>query len=131
MNKNTKALLGVLSFVPLATLIAYIIFFVRFFFRIAQDAQGPQQFDEPAAFFVTFIPLFVVLGIGSLVALFLFIYYIYCSIKDVSATENDKLLWVLLIVFLSYLAFPLYWFIRIWDNPNFSTKEEGLDAYDN
>lgn len=131
MTKNTKIFLGVLSFVPLVTLIAYFVFFVRIFLNMLQDSHSLSSVDNPESFFLSFIPLIILLGIGSLVGLFLLVYFIYCSIKDVSATENNKLLWVLLLIFLNYLSFPIYWFIRIWKNPNFSTQEEGLDQYDN
>lgn len=131
MTKNTKIFLGVLSFVPLVTLIAYFVFFVRIFLNMLQDSHSLSSVDNPESFFLSFIPLIILLGIGSLVGLFLLVYFIYCSIKDVSATENNKLLWVLLLIFLNYLSFPIYWFIRIWKNPNFSTQEQGLDQYDN
>lgn len=131
MTKNTKIFLGVLSFIPLVTLIAYFVFFVRIFLNMLQDSHSLSSVDNPESFFLSFIPLVILLGIGSLVGLFLLVYFIYCSIKDVSATENDKLLWVLLLIFLNYLSFPIYWFIRIWKNPNFSTQEQGLDQYDN
>ena len=130
MIRNTKILLGVLSVIPLITLAIYFIFFIRFFFKIASEAEGPTQFEDPSAFLTVFLPIILVLIIGSLVGLFLFVYFIICSIKDVSATENDKLLWVLLLIFLSYLVFPIYWYIRIWDNPKFSMKEE-LGEYTN
>lgn len=127
MNKNTKILLGILSFIPFLAIAGYFFFIFK---MIILGSFSSIEGDNPMNFFRTFIPLFLMMGIGVLVGLGLFVYYLICAIRDVSASENDKLLWILLLVFLSYLVYPFYWYIRIWSNPDFSLKKVDKDIID-
>ncbi len=129
MTSNSKLLVGILSFIPFTGLIVYLVYFFSFFFGAILHEEPPA--GDPGEFVLQFIPLFIILGITSVVGLGMFIYLLICAIKDVSATENDKILWILLIVFLSYLIFPFYWYFRIWKNPDFSLNNSVKTDYTN
>jgi len=94
-------------------------------------ANKGQDLAEPTEFLSSFLPAIILVVIGALLGTFLFIYFLILAIKDKSSKENDRILWVLLLVLVSPLAFPLYWYVRLWTNPNFSTEENDLGNYNN
>lgn len=125
MTRNNKILFGILSFIPLIGMIIGMILYFSFIFSIIGSSmhnpgQPPEFVDNPAELFQNIIPAIIILAISGMVGLGLFIYFLICAIKDVSATESDKLLWILLLVFMSYLVMPVFWYVRIWSNPDFS-----------
>lgn len=127
MTRNNKILFGVLSFIPLIGMIIGMVLYFSFIFSIVgasidNPGQPPEFAQNPAELFRSIIPAVIILFISGMVGLGLFIYFLICAIKDVSATENDKILWILLLVFLSYFVMPIYWYVRIWSNPDFSMK---------
>jgi hypothetical protein len=131
MNKNQKILLGVLSFIPLICLIIGFGYYFSFIFSMidasATGNNSQMEFSEGSKTFLkVFVPFLVSIIIASFIGIGLLIYFIIAAIKDASATENDRILWVLLLVFLSYIIYPVYWYVRIWSNPNFaiSTKKD-------
>ena len=85
------------------------------------------QEDEVVEFFMPMMQSYIILIFGVLVNFALMIINIVFAIKDNSATENDRLIWVLLLVFVSVIAHPLYWYLRIWSNQNFSIGDSPTD----
>jgi uncharacterized membrane protein len=129
MQRNQKILLGILSFIPLISIITYLVIMFKFVFNVM--ANKGQDLAEPTEFLSSFLPAIILVVIGALLGTFLFIYFLILAIKDKSSKENDRILWVLLLVLVSPLAFPLYWYVRLWTNPNFSTEENDLGNYNN
>jgi hypothetical protein len=129
MQRNQKILLGILSFIPLISIITYLVIMFKFVFNVM--ANKGQDLAEPTEFLSSFLPAIILVVIGALLGTFLFIYFLILAIKDKSSKENDRILWVLLLVLVSPLAFPLYWYVRLWTNPNFTTEENDLGNYNN
>ncbi len=129
MQRNQKVLLGILSFIPLISIITYLVIMFKFVFNVM--ANKGQDLAEPTEFLSSFMPALILVVIGALLGTFLFIYFLILAIKDKSSKENDRILWVLLLVLISPLAFPLYWYVRLWTNPNFSTEENDIGQYSN
>ena len=127
MTRNNKILLGIASFIPIIAFIigmgAYISFIFTMMDGAVSNGNNPPFADHPSELFKTILPAMAGIFLASIVGIALFIYFIICAIKDKSASENDQILWVLLLVFLSYFIFPVYWFFRIWKNENFSLTE--------
>ncbi|MEY2923821.1 MAG: hypothetical protein RLZZ337_361 [Bacteroidota bacterium] len=129
MQHNYKILLGVLSILPLISLGLYLFIIFRFVFFSIQNGQN--ELEDPAQLVQTFLPAIAFLILGLATGVFLFVYFLILAIKDKSSTENERILWVLLLVLVSPLAFPLYWYVRLWTNPKFSINEDDLDEYKN
>lgn len=129
MQRNQKVLLGILSFIPLISVIAY--FGIMFKFVFGVMVKQDQGLVEPTEFLSTFLPAIILIVLGALIGTFLFIYFLILAIKDKSSSDNDRILWVLLLVLISPLAFPLYWYVRLWTNPKFTTEETDLGNYNN
>jgi flagellar basal body-associated protein FliL len=131
MTRNHKIIIGILTFIPFIGVIFYFIFFISMFLGftglMGQEEQPEFIFD----YFSKYLPFLIAFGLSSLIGFGLFIFFLICAIRDVSATENDKLLWILLIIFVSYFAFPFYWYFRIWKNPEFSLNNAVKTDYTN
>lgn len=129
MQRNQKVLLGTLSFIPLISIIAYFVIMFKFVFGVMANQE--HGLAEPTELFTAFLPAIILIVLGALIGTFLFIYFLILAIKDKSSSDNDRILWVLLLVLISPLAFPLYWYVRLWTNPKFTTEETDLGNYTN
>lgn len=129
MKQQNKILLGILSFVPLLLSGLAFALLIRFIFTGFYEHLN-YEFDNsafPEQFFASYIWIMLCIGLGSLIGLALMITYIIFAIKDESASENDKLLWVLLLIFLSFISLPLYWYFRLWKNDKFRFEQKITD----
>ena len=52
----------------------------------------------------------VLMGIASITAM---IYFIVHAVNNKKVTSDERLIWILVIIFANVLAFPVYWFMRI------------------
>ena len=77
----------------------------------------PASIMQTFGSFIVFIILINVLYLGFM------IYYIVHVVKDKSASSEDRLLWILLLIFLNIIVFPIYWYFRIWKPRSMGKKE--------
>jgi hypothetical protein len=112
MSKSRRMLLGILSFLPLVLLVAYIITFFSFMMHIFQHVQ-----DEDV------MPQLVLEHIGGIVAiallmglshLGLLIYFIIHAINNKAVEGTERIVWILIFIFAGIVGFPIYWYMRIW-----------------
>ena len=113
MSNVLKAILGILSvlgFVVVPILIGYLL--VGFVPEmIALDQQGLEPSPEQL---LPVIGLFIgVILLVGLISFGLMIFYIIHVAQDKTATSDDRILWILLLVFFSNFALPFYWYFRI------------------
>jgi hypothetical protein len=126
MSRSLKIFLGVLSFIPIITFIIYIFRIFGTFMNVLSDP-AIMQGDEIPEEFLAMLTSMIFFIMGMMINFALMITYIVFAIKDVSASESDKILWVLLLVFISLIAVPVYWIARIWTNKNFSFEKGPTD----
>lgn len=128
MSKGVKIFLGILSFLSILMIPTLIL--VMFGTFIPEIIEMEEQGIEPDARqmlpliggFMTSIMLFGLISLG------LYIFYIIHVVQDKSATSNDRVMWILLIVFLSNLVYPFYWYFRIWKDNGPVESDQSLDA---
>ena len=75
--------------------------------------------------------MFVMFGISVLFCLGLLVFYIIHAVNNKSLTSNDRLMWMLLFLFLYVIAFMIYWYLKIWQDKSAelqSTNSEYLDS---
>ena len=125
MKRENKILLGVLSFIPLLAstflFIAVFRFFYQSFFQnILLEEPNSQILNSMFAHYIwiTLAGLLI-----SLLGLVMMVTFIILAIKDVSASENEKVLWVLILLFLNVISLPLFWYFRLWQNGEFSFEQ--------
>jgi Phospholipase_D-nuclease N-terminal len=115
MSKSGKLLVGILSFLPIILLIAYMIVFFSFFITIFRHAQQedvlPGMMIEHIAWIVGVALLMGFISLG------LKIYFIIHAINNKAADNSERIVWILVFIFAGMIGFPVYWYMRIWKAP--------------
>ena len=114
MSRSKKVIIGILAFLPLVSAAVFMIyFFAAFFPEIIRMEQ--EHGDVPPEFFfgnmMGFIASVIIL---VFVQLALMIYFIIHTINNKRVKNEERIIWVVLFIFVSTIAYPIYWGIRIW-----------------
>lgn len=130
MTKRKKIFLGLLSVIPLVLTLALVILsFISFTYMSPHMSRFPG--NEPAIDTTLAITELIPLGLMAIISLILIslivLTFVIISIKDRSSSENEKLIWTLIILFFSILALPLYWYFKIHLNTEFGFEPEVTD----
>ncbi|HXS36154.1 MAG TPA: PLDc N-terminal domain-containing protein [Flavipsychrobacter sp.] len=106
MNKPNKILLGILSFVPLALALVIIVFVINMVFNS----------NNPLSLYVfsDFVPIIIIGVLASMCSVGLLIYYIIDLTRERSMADGEKIMWILLFLFAPVIAYPVYFFIRVY-----------------
>jgi uncharacterized membrane protein len=111
MSKNTKIAVGILTVLPLIGIFFYIGFIFRFIMTIQNSDSAPDTEVLKNIFIVaTLLIVSILLNIGLLV------FYIVHAVNNKKLESNERVMWVLLFVFISTIAFMIYWVLRIWQD---------------
>jgi TM2 domain-containing membrane protein YozV len=110
MSKNIKLLVGLLTLLPLIGFGFYIWTFIKIFMSIA-SAGAP----DAVAIGSDFMPIITTLLLTVLMSIGLLVFYIVHAVKNKSLTSDERLMWILLFVFISTIAFMIYWALKIWN----------------
>lgn len=121
MSKNSKIFLGVLTFMPPVLFIVYLVCFFNFMFHMIPLNGDFQTKFNPLNFLTAFLPLLLVVLCMVLFSLGLLVYYIIHALNNKRMKSDDRILWVLLFVFVGLIAFPIYWYNQIWKESNSET----------
>ena len=115
MTNTRKIWLGILTFLPIVFLIAYLVFFFIFFIGMFEDIQrlenNPNVFTSE--FMANFAIMFVLIIIASFMSLGLLIYYIIHANNNAKNDNNKKLMWTLVLIFTSSIGSIVYYFAEI------------------
>ena len=118
MTKNQKIAAGIFSLLPLLSVIAYFIIFFNLFTSSIIPAIE-EKLDGPPPGFIRHMILFVIWAIVmSMISIGLMIYFLIHSINNPYVSKDERIMWILLLIFLLVIAAPIYWYMRIWDTPH-------------
>ena len=123
MTKSRKLLLGILSLLPLVFMVFYFIVFFSFFFTIMRQAQYDGDIMPPAFFrhIAMFVGLALLMGLTQVGLL---IYFIIHDIGNKAVDSTERIIWILVFIFIGMIGFPLYWWMRIWNADDRSMRSE-------
>lgn len=110
MNKSSKVWYGILSILPLIFFIAYFITFISFFFTLINQSSSSTVQPLPTAF----LSMFVVLFLAVITMLINIVIFLIHAINNKTLTDNERLIWIIMFIFLGFVAFPVYWYMRIY-----------------
>lgn len=122
MKKSKKVLLGVATIWPIFYIGVFILsIFLIFGVAAASGGTGGPS-PEPEGALALLLPLgfllFFCLHILTMVdVLALKVYYIIRAVKDQQLDQNMRIMWILLFVFATLIAEPIYWYLYIWREP--------------
>ena len=113
MTKNKKILLGVLTILPFAFIFLYLIVFIAMFLLISLSTTSANE-ANPFVFIGGFSFAFIFIFAAIALSLGLFIYYIIHVTQNKKLDSNDRLLWILVMVFAHQIGYMVYWYLKIW-----------------
>ena len=125
MSKNTKIVVGILTVLPLIGIFLYIGLAVSFIYKGDGFAPDGAGLSQNIIWMVSMLGLSIVLGIGLL------IFYIVHAVNNKKLDSNERIMWILLFVFVSTIAFMIYWVLKIWQDKDSevpATRSEFLDG---
>jgi hypothetical protein len=111
MSKNTKILVGVLTFLPFVSFIFNIWYFLKIITELSHSGNAPDT-----AVFNGFTSFAAILSFTILLSIGLLIYYIVHAVNNKALTSDERLMWILLFIFISTIAFMIYWVLKIWQD---------------
>jgi uncharacterized membrane protein len=113
MTKTSRVWLGILTFLPIALLFVYM-FCIAF---LAMDVirHGDEDMPFPVLSNI-FWMVIIALALGML-SFGLLVYYVIHAINNKNIDNNERVLWVLIFVVGTIVAFPIYYFMRILKEP--------------
>lgn len=127
MSKSSKIITGILSFLPLAAFVAYFIFFFTFIFSTFSHiatTQGQNPPDE--SFLNNFMAIFGIMAVLIVFSMIALIYFIVHAANNKKMDNNERIVWILIIIFVGMLGFPVYWYMKIWKEEEEKTPVQGF-----
>ena len=114
MSQDNKTVSGILSFLPLAAFIAYMIVFFSFFFNVIPELhRNPDEEEIIFPYLFNIILFAIILGIISLGVL---VYFIIHAVNNKAIDSTERLVWILIFIFTGMVGYPIYWYMRIQRN---------------
>lgn len=117
MSKSYKTWTGILGLIPFLMFIVYMGWFFTSFADIMVMAINQENAPvEPALIksMMNIILISIIMGLASLAAM---IVYIINAANNKTIENGEKIMWILLFVFIGLIAYPVYWFLRIKNVP--------------
>lgn len=132
LNKPSKIILGILTFLPLIVGASLVVFgFLQLFsFIFSEDPIMPMMFLSYLGYIVPYLFFFflIYLGMG--------IFYLVHIVRNKSLDSEKKFLWMVVLFVLNTFSMPVYWYMHVWRNkptdfesdPVFDTYESGTQS---
>ena len=115
MSRSTKALVGLLSFLPMILVIG---FFIMLFSYFPRFFEWENYEPAPQEVFGVIAPIFIVIMIMAIISLGLLIFFIIHLIRYKGMEPVERIIWILVFFFVGIVGYPIYWYMRIWrDEP--------------
>ena len=118
MSKTGKIVLGILTFLPILLVLIYFIFMYQAFLGPALEAGPDGELDEEAVM-QSLGPMMAMIGLMVVLSFGLLIYYIVDVVRNPKWVNqsNNKVLWVLVLIFGGSLGMIVYYFVEILKRP--------------
>jgi H+/Cl- antiporter ClcA len=126
LSRRGAIALLIVEIVPLVHMVVFVGFMVAFLFTVVERVQEAQQqrlkapanapAPPPPMPFATdgFMALMVVHMIGAVLLWVLIGFNIVYIVKSPRFEMNEKLIWILVVIFTSFIGMLIFWFLRIW-----------------
>jgi len=118
LSKNQKILLLIGTFIPwVINGVNFYYMFNQMFTLVQEQAilidpeDGP---PSPFYFFSMYKNFYIAAIASSILSLGILVVYILHLVKDKTIKSDNRIMWILLLVLVSAIAKPIYFFMRIW-----------------
>jgi Phospholipase_D-nuclease N-terminal len=117
MNRTKKNWLGILSFLPIIVGIFAIIYMFTNFLPEILKLERMGEEPDPLYVFSKMGPFIALIILSALLHLGLLIFFIIHAINNKQVKSEERIIWILVFIFVSSIGFPIYWGLRIWPEP--------------
>jgi hypothetical protein len=115
LSSAQKAILGILTFLPFF-ITPYVVY--QIFQFVIHTVQESQYGDPDPAMILTGILSFIIpVILLSLLSLTLMIFYIIHAVRNKALDTAERIIWIVLFLFIGLVSLPIYFFMRIWNAP--------------
>jgi NADH:ubiquinone oxidoreductase subunit 6 (subunit J) len=127
MKKSTKIWLGILTFLPMFLIFAYIFYIFTAFIPTAMRLEDSHQ-EVPMELFqsISVMILFIVLAI--IIKMGIMIYYIVHASNNPKNENNTKIMWIVLLVLVGTISSIVYYFLEILPSKDNSDQSIGYNS---
>ena len=117
MTKNKKVLIGIVAFLPLIFFLIYMGTFISYILdTVRYEALGDGE-ELPTQFVSNMIGIVVSAVIMGLLSLGVLVFFIVHCINNTVVTSDERIMWILLFIFVGMVVFPIYWYMKVWKQP--------------
>ena len=113
MSTSSKIWLGIFTFLPIVLFIVYLTLFFTLFLGSIHELDQSHHDEFPIKFirdiFIVFIPLIV----SGIISLIITIYYIVHANNNVNNDTAKKIMWTIILIFVSCIGSIVYYFVEI------------------
>jgi hypothetical protein len=117
MTTSSKIWLGIFTFLPIVLFIVYLTLFFTLFLGSIHELDRSHHDEFPIQFirdiFIVFIPLIV----SGIISLIITIYYIVHANNNETNDTAKKIMWTVILIFVSCLGSIVYYFVEIIPSP--------------
>lgn len=119
MSTSKKIWLGILTFLPFVLFIVYLVLFFTFFIGNIHHLEQTQHNDEfPVALIQSIVLVFIPIFIASILSLAIMIYYIVHANNNPNNDSGKKIMWIVILIFVSSIGCVVYYFVEILPSNN-------------
>lgn len=112
MSRGSKAFIGILSFLPFILSGMLIIMIISLIPEFIEWDRYEPDFQTVISALLPVIITGIVLAVLSIGLLIFFIIHMMNNKKMESV---EKLIWILVFLLFGMIGYPIYWFMRIWN----------------
>ena len=113
MSTSNKIWLGIMTFLPFVLFIVYLVLFFTLFLGSIHQLERTHHDEFPIQFisdlFVVLIPLIA----AGIISLIITIYYIVHANSNVKNDTAKKIMWTIILIFVSCIGCIVYYFVEI------------------
>ena len=115
MSSSKKTLLGILSFLAVVLIGAWIYYYVRWIMDFIPNAPSYENNPELVLENVSGLigTTFALLLPAGLISLGLLIYYIIQIVNNHAMDTGERVVWIVTLILFCPLTFPIYWLMRV------------------
>lgn len=116
MSSSSKIWLGILTFLPFVLFIVYLTLFLTLFLESVHQIDQSHHDEFPVQFIRNIFIVFIPLIIAGVISLILTIYYIVHANNNVKNDTAKKIMWTVILIFVSSIGCVVYYFVEIVPN---------------
>lgn len=127
MKKSTKIWLGILTFLPMFLIFAYIFHIFTAFIPTAIRLENSHQ-EVPIELFQSISVMILFIALAIIIRMGIMIYYIVHASNNPKNENNTKIMWIVLLVLVGTISSIVYYFLEILPSKDNSNQSIGYNS---